>query len=257
MMRNKLLLICLFTLWLGNCFGQFTKDLYKSNILKGKIDSVVTTISFAHDSTNHDPFYLIQRIAEIYNNNKKLLESQTSSFQPRPDIGVDKRPVKTIYIYDADGNLAESKRYYTTGELWVKEVYSKNGLTVVAQEYDYPDNKMNHTDKITIDSSGKIIEIDSYNKNMILFSKSYFAYDGSGKLIKEDTHYEDGSLMSDRSNKYNSDGDIVEYTDPFGYRKAVHTYTYEKYDKMHNWLKQTEYIDNEPYMVRERVIVYY
>jgi len=252
----KPLFTFLFILSFVNCFGQFAFNVQPVSTLKGKIDSIVTTTLYRYNSGLRDTTKLVERLTNIYNKRKQLIESNNCSYIQPQHSGIDARPVKTLYIYDNNGNLIESNRYFTTGELWVKDTFFKNGSMVVAREYFCPNNQLTNTDTLKIDFFGRIKERDTYVRGVGLFTKSYFKYDEKGRLIVEDTFRGDGSLMFKHTCIYNVDGDIVEDNNPFGDRE-VHTYKYEKYDKMNNWLKQTEYVNHQSRVIQERVIAYY
>jgi len=260
---KKVFFTCLFVMWMVNCFGQFTNDIQAGYILNGETDlngninSVVEKIFFGNKNIGRpDTPGLVRQLTYIYNKKKQLIETDDRSCLQPQHSGIDSRPVKTIYIYDNDGNLTGSRRYFTTGELWVKDTYSKKGSVLEAREYFCPDNSLTNTDTLKIDSSGKIIECDSYIRGVELFTKSYFKYDEAGRLITENTYRDDGTLMYKHTCKYNAEGDIIEDNNPFGDR-AIHTFEYENFDQMHNWLKQTEFLNSHFYILHEKVITYY
>jgi len=254
---KKTIFTCLFVVWMVSCFGQFTNDFHTSSNLNGKIDSLVLNNLYQNKiSGKPDTTELVSRSTNIYDKKKQLIESYDYSYLQPQHSSIDSRPVKTVYIYDSNGNLTGSRRYFTTGELWVKDTYSKKDSVIVAKEFYCPDNSLTNTDRLKIDISGRITERDTYVRGVGLFTKSYFKYDGAGRLIKEDTYRDDGTLMFRHSCKYNAEGDIIEDNNPFGDR-TVHTYKYEKYDQMHNWLKQIECLNGGFYIIHERVITYY
>jgi len=254
---KKALFTCLFVMWMINCFGQFPNIYDASSILNGEVNSVVLSTLYVDKNVGKpDTTALVSQSTSIYNKNKQLIESDDRSYLQPEHSRIDSRPVKTVYSYDNNGNLTGSRRYFTTGELWVKDTYSKKGSVIEGREFFCPDNSLTNTDTLTIDTFGRATECDTYVKGVGLFTKSYFKYDDAGRLVTENTYRDDGTVMYKRSCKYNADGDIIEDNNPFGDRD-IHTYTYEKFDRMHNWLKQTECLNGQFYIIHERVIIYY
>jgi len=186
----------------------------------------------------------------------QLVESDDRSYMQPQHSRIDSRPAKTVYTYDTNGNLTGSLRHFTTGQPWVKEIFSKKDSVIEMKNFYCPDNTQVNTDTLKVDAHGRITERDSYTKSVGLYTKSYFKYDTAGRLIKEDTYRSDGTLMFRHTCKYNADGDIIEDNSPFGGRET-HTFTYEKYDQMHNWTKQIESLNIYFHIIHERVITYY
>jgi hypothetical protein len=254
---KRMLFTCVFALCIINCFGQFTNDFHNGTDLKGQIDSVVSKTLYVGKIVGRpDTTELVSQSTHIYNKKGQLVESDDRSFMQPEHSAIDSRPAKTFYTYDADGNLTESLRHYTTGQPWVKNTYSKKDSVIEMKNVFCPDNTQVDTDTIKMNANGRITECDTYTKGVGLYIKTYYKYDEAGRLIKEDTYRSDGSLMSKRTCKYNADGDIIEDNNPNGDR-ADHTFTYQKYDQMHNWIKQIEYVNPYFHIIHERSIVYY
>jgi len=254
---KKILFSCVFALWAINCFGQFTNDFHTGTDLKGQIDTVILKTLYVGKIVGRpDTTELVSQSTRIYNKKGQLVESGDRSYMQPQHSAIDSRPVKTVYTYDTNGNLTGSLRHYTTGQPWVRDTYSKKDSIVVANNFFCPDNTHVNTDTIKVDAHGRIIERDTYTKGVGLFTKSYFKYDTAGRLIKENTYRDDGTLMFKHTCKYNADGDIIEDNNPNGDRD-IHTFTYEKYDQMHNWTKQIEAVNIYFHIIHERTIVYY
>jgi hypothetical protein len=250
-----LILILFFAVGDATCFAQFTDNPHMGSAVKEKVDSVVTIVSFYHivnaDSSIKE---LLSRDVKIYKK-EKLIKSYDRSYLGLAHTGIDSRPVKTVYIYDKEGNLIEQLRYFTTGEPWVKDVYLIHGLMITVYSYYCPDNSLTETDSLKTDVAGKMLQRSTYGKEANLFSKSLFKYDERSNLLTEITYRDDGSLMFERYCKYDRDGNIIEDYNPHGDRQR-HTYEYQKYDDRHNWLTQIEYINNQAMRIRDRKIYY-
>jgi hypothetical protein len=234
-------------------FGQFIDDPHTQPGLRGRIDSVV--VNTWSPEENNKERTLVSKDVCIYNRNQHIITSYYYLYLPMPDIGVIKEPVKTAYTYDGKGNLIESMRYFSTGEPWVQTTYSKSADLVVSREYHCPDKSLTSTDSLIIDKNDRVIERDSYGEGLGLYSKSYFKYD-KNRLIKKDTYSSNGALMFERQFRYDIDGNVIEDDNINGYREK-HIYTYDKFDKKHNWLVRIEYLNARPYWTEERLIYYH
>jgi hypothetical protein len=234
-------------------FGQFIDDTHTQPGLRGRIDSVVVKTWSAEE--NNQERTLVSKDVCIYNKNQHIITSYYYLYLAMPHTGVVKDPVKTAYTYDGEGNLIESMRYFSTGEPWVQTTYLKSADLVVSREYYCPNKILTNTDSLIIDKDERVIERDSYVKGLGLYSKSYFKYD-KNRLIKEDTYSSNGVLMFERQCRYDIDHNIIEDDNINGDREK-HIYTYDKFDKKHNWLVRTEYLNARPYWVEERLIYYH
>jgi len=257
---KKIFLTCVFALWIINCFGQFTNDFHTGAALKGQIDSVVAErMLVGNVAGKHDTTILIEQLTYIYNKKKQLIESDDRGYLPVIHGSINGWLLKNVYTYDNGGNLTGIRLYSATGELVSEDNYTRKDSVIETKAFSCPDNSQIGTDILKINVADRIIERDSYVKDVkgvVLFTKSYFTYDEAGRLIREDTYSADGTLMFKHTCKYNADGDIIEDNNPFGDR-IIHTYQYDGYDKMHNWLKQTEYMNQTSIIIHKRRIIYY
>ncbi|WP_461450851.1 hypothetical protein [Mucilaginibacter sp.] len=225
--------------------------------LKGPVDSVITTTCFINKYGGQTSTTDVYKCIALYDKKSQLVVVYDYSYYDFDGGFASKRnPVKTKYTYDVVGNLTQLTRYFASGKLWTRNIFIVNNNEISEKEYYCVDNKVTDWDTVRLDVYGKNIERDDYSQGLGLFSKSYFKYDLNGKQIEEDCYRGIGSLMFVRYCKYDEDGNLIEDQHPNG-DSEVYKYTYENYDKMHNWTIQTKYIKDKPYEVIERHITYY
>ncbi len=254
--EKHLLFSCLFAFCLTNCFGQFIGGFSSDSPLKGKIDSITIVSTFIEKHTSKSILSdTISKEEYAYNEHRQLIESYYRFYMPTPHVGINSRPVKTIYLYDKAGDLFQSQRYFTTGKPWVKSTYVKNGFVIEARSYYCPDNSQGGFDTLKVNSKGRIIEDDHYDMGGKLYIKTYLKYNTNGQITKRSVNNADGSPTNNFYWAYNSFGDLTEEYSSFD-ADEKHTYRYDEYDKMHNWLHKIEYINGSPFKSISRKIYY-
>lgn len=256
----KITAFCLFYFAMfSNCFAQF-RGMYSGSLhLNGHVDSVILTscssYTYAGQAHTQDRSEQIM----IYNKQGQLKEIYSYSYMAISDAGIPK-PLRYIYNYDSHGNLVEMKQYFDIDKPLAKEAYTIKRRLVLCKNYSSPDNTLLGEDTLKLDSSGKIIERDSYVSGVGLFTKSYFKYDVNNKLIEENTYGSDGTLMFNRYYQYDKDGNVTKDSKLYKvYRlsQETHTYSYAQYDQMHNWLIQIDSNGSPTIQINERRITYY
>ena len=138
--------------------------------------------------------------------------------------------------------------------------------------------------KSVYDEMHNLIELNSYNEDGSLYSKSIHKYDEMGNQIEGNIYRSDGSLIGKQTYKYDEKGNKIEATDSFismydwkytykydnkdnmiekiwycstGNICSSMTYKYNEYDKTSNWIKKVEFKDGNLESVTERIIEYY
>ncbi len=191
-----------------------------------------------------------------------------------------------IFTYNKSGNQVEEKMNYYDGVNWdwvLSSKYNDKG-------YKIEDKKtcVNNTgsDKFTTymkdanwkrsyvyNNKGEVIDPGSASKydakgNMVenIYGdedgehKFTWKYDNSGNVTQENEYMADDTIPSSKCiYTYDSIGNNIEkdeYTSD-GRLNRKWLYKYEDLDKEGNWLKQTEYFNDNIYTVRKRAIEYY
>ena len=180
---------------------------------------------------------------------------------------------RVYFEFDTNGNIIESRTYYSWGTPFdkYKYQYDTSGKKIEKTTYDSnthsSDYKPDHPEKYQYDANGNMIESASYGSNGDLMrkynylyaaigkkiemmeydseglsSKSKYQYDTNGNAIKKEVYGSDGTLRWKFKYKYDTNGNQIELAvfDSEGHIAGGHQYSYEL-DKQGNWIKRIEY----------------
>lgn len=194
---------------------------------------------------------------------------------------------KIIKSYNKKGNMIELLSYkilpYSREDFLTSEIHYQYKYNFIGKVIEYnSDHEFILFTIIRYDWVGRVIEICQYDEHNFLSEKRITkfnrnvvieqTYDSRGNLKDIFTHKFNGKqqLIEYTTNfvsedttyyKYNKNGDVIEKYDHDGIFDSVHKYRYE-YDNKKNWIKRTEFIDNEyqnnePESMVVREIIYY
>jgi hypothetical protein len=256
MIRKLLLTGVLLLIIIIHCFAQFPYDEHLGPKPKGKIDSVITTLSDRN------------KLIAIFDKKRQLVEFHEYR-NTLYEFGMVRDTTRTVYYYDKKGILSKSVRFnsqYYPGSK--PQNWTDTTLWHFVKEGDIYIAKFDHQRADGIVAQ----EIFTLNKSFQLIKKTdnawsigveFKTYDKNGYLIKErrTDKREDGRVL-DRSTYYINDanGNLMQRNAEIG---PVFNYTYIKFDKMHNWVERNFYKfdteDKENYLVDKalRRITYY
>ena len=253
---------------IGNIIGS---ELYNDGKLSAKYVRKYNNQGKLIDETSYDPFGNInENTTHTYDEKgnpaefhqkSRTFEYKTSSLydekgniiQQTENHTGSKQAIRTFtYKYDSKGRKVEEVES-NNPQRPITYTYDKNG-NMVKKEIDHMfkyDINGNTLEEIEIDSDGKV-------KNKILCK-----YDLGGNNIERVKTTKDGAdnIRENKVvNKYDENGNIVETKDSWktrNYNKVVkYEYKYE-FDKVGNWVKQTEFKDDKKSHELERTIEYY
>jgi hypothetical protein len=167
------------------------------------------------------------------------------------------------YSFDIQGNLSEEQSYTSEGELLTtKYLYKKDDKGRVTECTITKSNGISFKKSFKYNDRGNWNEVYEYDSDGTLSDIIKYTYDETGRLT-EKGFYNSGVL----GNRYKYDktsGNEVERRsfNPDGTWSLSFYYNYKDYDRMKNWINQTQYSqefqgDRNPWMVVERVIEYY
>lgn len=205
------------------------------------------TITYKYDSKNN----LIEEVSSNdkktvykYNSQNRLIDK--SEFNKY--INGFKLVGKDTYKYDEKGNQIEFNSYNGDGSLRSKTL-TKYDNTNNTKEWDSysSDGTLNSKSLNKYDEKSNLLEIRSYNFKGNLDNISTMKYNEFGIMIEMNTGLEYKEFY-----KYDNNGNEIEYS--AGGNKKFYQYTF---DKMGNWIKQTEFENNKPTLLIERIIEYY
>ncbi|MBI1838153.1 MAG: hypothetical protein HYR91_12895 [Flavobacteriia bacterium] len=131
-----------------------------------------------------------------------------------------------VYTNDTLGNNLKTETY--DKEMKIKE---------------FIENKFN--------KSGNLISSVKYDSNKNIISKNNFTYDLENHLIEE------SGLIDNRNyyKFYNKLGDVILSINEYG-ENIIESFTFI-YDEHNNWIKKITYINDKPFEIEEREILYY
>lgn len=216
------------TVLLFSCIGKKTKNFLVTENLKGKVK--VITESF---------FPLEERDGKL----------QKGTMWFKTCYSIDENGNKKEWTeYNADGTLrwkaiskyiyksmeTECTGYKQSGEVDWKSVYKydNKGNKIEEEEFNATGNK-NFKIVYTYNDKGVKTERAFYTGDAALYSKSTYTFDENGNQKEEDVYDQAGTLKTKNISKY------------------------ENFDKMGNWLLQTQYANDNIAMISERTIEYY
>jgi len=243
MINKTYMFTCLFILKFAVCFAQFTGSNHIDSYLNGKVDSVVT-INY---STLRGPDKLVKKnitakTVDLFNKKSELIAEFFYLHHGEQMV----KSTTLNYTYDKNGNLLHLKIQRSNGENNETTYITKGSIVSLSNGV-----------KIKIDAKGKKIENSEYDNSGKVSYKSYYKYNINEKLIEQNIYRgNDNSLMSTDVYEYDKYGNEVKEYDKSHPTQSI-TYTYDAYDKMHNWIKRTMYKYGTPIGIDERQIVYH
>lgn len=132
------------------------------------------------------------------------------------------------------------------------------------EHFDEKGNKIWNTNFETkgiyeYDDKGNEILLNSYKSNGDLMSKLMMKYDDKGNQVEWDLFKPNGDLMSKGKIKYDDKGNEIEYKffKSDGSLMMSHINRYETFDKIGNWIKKINILDDGKKYIVKREIIYY
>jgi len=204
-----------------------------------------------------------------------------------PVEGPKKVLSKTVFKYDANGNMTELSNlksdgkvnstirytYDASGILIKEETKSGNGNVVLVSSIktDAKGNKIEQQDVrptgdavfnfkyyYKYDKKGQLTERIGYRGSGSILFKYIFNYDDAGNRIEWIQKGPDTSIVGKVIYKYNEKNNLTEQTEYNGNEsvKANYTYSYE-FDKKNNWIRRKKMQDGKVVEIKERDVKYY
>jgi hypothetical protein len=163
-------------------------------------------------------------------------------------------------MVEAEGKIINKAIYYLRDTLigYSKNTYTGNNLTEV-KFFDSKNDTLFMSVVYNYDQDGNRIKFQTFNYKNEPGGYREFSYTAEGFLEHVRAYSETGEMTQLYDYTYNDQGDRIAELNNENIAKEVtidYTYKYE-YDKKGNWVKCVFYIDNQPYMLREREIKYY
>jgi hypothetical protein len=217
---------------------------------KGKIDTVIIISGNAN-----------WKYVYVYNKRRQLVETTWYRSEVFPDgIGRVFDTVKTAFTYGANRRLISSFMIFKGGKrstaryeyfprkygYAIRTIDSRNIDSLVVAEM-----RFNHL--------GQIIQYGSYALKDLEKQREgnfEYQYDGKGNMIKSTAHY-NLAWASEWLYNYNSDGDMIALSRENLEDPRNSSYTYPKYDQMHNWTERKFLNGNGFEHTDQRRITYY
>lgn len=92
----------------------------------------------------------------------------------------------------------------------------------------------------------------------VFFPSSFTIYNEKGNKIEVNGYNPDGSLYSKTTYKYDEKGNTIEQNIYYHGSRPAENYSYKyEYDKNNNWTQEIEYFNTIPVYITERIIEYY
>ncbi len=253
----------------GNIIGS---EVYNDGKLSAKYVRKYNNQGKLIDETSYDAFgNIIENTTHTYdekgnavefNQKSRTFEYNTSSrydnkgnlIQQIVSSSTFKQPVTKTFTYRFDSKGRK-----------IEEVNSQNPQRPIIYTYEKKGNvikkEIDHMFKY--DVNGNTLEETEIDSEGNIRSKIICKYDSEGNNIEKitTTNYGEDNITENKvENKYDKNGNIVETEDSWktrNYNKVVkYKYTYE-FDKVGNWVKQTEFKDDKKSHELERTIEYY
>ncbi len=215
---------------------------------KGKLDSVITEYFNVEKSGNDEYLELNDKESLFFNAKGLLIEDWASDYGD-----AEEGAFKDIYVYDSAGNYSQELRYSSKGKLTGNVSYSFDPVRRLVE------TKTVNTirGRMLLDKAGNILEDITYNEYPIAFSTTRFKYNYKGLCTESYQTWTNSTDMQKITYFYNADNDLIkEVVINDGKLLVTKTYSYEKFDKMHNWLIQKMYSNGRLSNVSERKIAY-
>lgn len=173
---------------------------------------------------------------------------------------------RSINMYDDKGNCIESNTYKPNGDLHSKSIYKYDDKGNCIEYAHYKEDGSLYYKYIwKYDNKGNIIEEDEV-KSMFgdKGNTTRYVYDNKNKIVKRTYIEPSGDIDYVIDYKYDEKGNIINEKSVSD--SGINTYTIDymyKYDKVGNWIEQTEISFNPYYEIEptrtiiEREITYY
>lgn len=201
----------------------------------------------------------------VYNDNGKLDSIKHCNRLQSENSGCGNGNVSVKYKYDVNGFIA-SETFVYNGDIRSNNIYTcdERGNIIIDREYGYNDNTYVHGDLISTTNYEydelnrvilkRIIKIAQGPRNEEYRYKYY--KDNKIAMIERTTFSETSQNIITYNYLYDFNDDILEeiFTSKSGLTITTFKYTY---DKMGNWIKKNEYINDKPTSIIERSIEYF
>ncbi len=257
----------IFFLLLANLasYGQFNLDKEVWNDIHGKVQSfTITGYGMVHHGDTVSRRLDYQRIY-WFNKKRQVVKISAASTFRGADI---KNKWITTFQYDKKGNLITETYYDTVGKAIDRVIYNylEAKKLVVARRYYLGKDSSRLIKKYKVNPLGKVLEIYHYNEYNVLndtskFGKTVYKYNPKGLRVEEVEYIPNGEKRSIRRLTYNQYGFMSLSIDSVINHRltpiSTLTFTYPKYDKYQNWLKQDRYIGDKLHGFAERTITYF
>ncbi len=168
---------------------------------------------------------------------------------------------KTIFLYNSQNNKIKSTIYLPHKKIFSKEVWeydSKNNISeyiITGKDISYLSTRRLYK----YNEINKQCEVDEYNKDGTFWIRTLKKYNSNGDIIEEAAYFDNNYLRNKRV--YNYGNQSTEIADTLysnnGVNFGKYHYTYEAFDRDHNWLKVIGYKDGKIDFIKEREIIYY
>jgi hypothetical protein len=167
---------------------------------------------------------------------------------------------KTTILFDEKGNETESTAINGVGYILDKTVFKHApGGAVIAGVSTRRHNNLMWKNKLTCDGNGNVTDLIGYDHKGTITHKSSYRYDHRGHLIQKDEMDKNGRLITEFVYKNDAYGNKITeemYRIDAGSMDRLN-YIYTGYDKGHNWLRKTTFMNGKPIKTTERLITYY
>lgn len=167
---------------------------------------------------------------------------------------------KTTINFDEKGFETESVAVNESGSVLDKTVFKHAPAgNIIAGVSTRRHNNFVWKNKLVCDGNGNVTELTGYDNKGAITHKTTFRYDYHGHLIQRDELDKNGRLITEFVYKNDGFGNkIIEemYRIDNGSMDRLN-YIYTGYDKAHNWLRKTTFVNGKPIKTIERHITYY
>lgn len=223
---------------------------------------------------DYDKFFIFDDkgniiVKEEYEWDDKLFTKTVYQFSgPRDTVEINtynrERSLITrfVQLFDKKGNIIETISYGGEGDYRRKSTYHYDDLgnCIKTNEYN-SDGKFSYYSVYQYDNSANMIESEDRSADGTLNYRTSFEYDNKNNMTKKTYEYRfDGANWS-CIYKYDDMGNVIEETlsDNIGKSKIITSTIAKKYtfDKMRNWVKLIETINERPVSIIERKIEYF
>ncbi|MES2428895.1 MAG: hypothetical protein V4560_18080 [Bacteroidota bacterium] len=248
-LKSSLVIIVLLAISISS-FAQNPFSPFNDAKPKGKIDTVIIISGNAN-----------WKYVYVYNKHRQLVETTWYRSEVFPDgIGRVFDTVKTVFTYGANRRLISSFMIFKRGKRsTARYEYLPTKYGYAIRTIDSRDKDSSLVNEMRFDHLGRVIQYGSYALKDLEKQREgnfEYQYDGIGNMIKSTAHY---NLVwaSKVFYKYNSDGDMIALSRENLEDPRNSSYTYPKYDQMHNWTERKFLNGNGFEHTDQRRITYY